>query len=106
MTVDQFCLFLFGKPAIGCKFPGKNIQHVIVLGIFDEGTALLQNTVESCITHKISCFGFLAFIGEETLKIWFYGGQKIQVVRDILIFIKSIFCQKDRQLRLDAKTGT
>ena len=31
------------------------------------------------------------------------AAQKVQVIGDVLIFIKGVFCQKDRQLGLDAK---
>ena len=72
--------------------------------MLDKSTALCKDPVQGSIAHKEASFGFLFFKFQDALKVWADGGEKIEVVGDITIFIKGIFRQKNRKLSLNTKT--
>ena len=54
MFLDENILFFLRKFSERFQFFGENIQHIIGIGLLNKATALVQNTVQCCITHKIS----------------------------------------------------
>lgn len=93
-----------GKLSVFREFFLKDIQHIAAVGIPDKRTALFQDPVQCGVTHKKTSFGFLFLKFQDALKVWADGGEKIEVVGDITIFIKGIFRQKNRKLSLNTKT--
>ena len=65
---------------------------------------MCQNPVQSSVAHKETSFGFLFLKFQDTLKVRPDGGEKVEIIGDILIFIKSVFRQKYGKLGLNAET--
>ena len=65
---------------------------------------MCQNPVQSSVAHKETSFGFLFLKFQDTLKVRPDGGEKVEIIGDILSFIKSVFRQKYRKLGLNTKT--
>lgn len=91
-----------GKFSIPRAF--RKTQHIIVVRILDKSAALCQNPVQSSVAHKETSFGFLFLKFQDTLKVRPDGGEKVEIIGDILSFIKSVFRQKYRKLGLNTKT--
>ena len=101
----QFLLFFLRKFSVFLKALRKKIDHIAGFRIADKRSALLQDPVRRRIAHEQSRVRFFLFKFKNTVEIRFYGDQQIQIIGNILIFVKGVFRQKDRELGLDAETG-